>query len=134
MDRSSTSSSRRPGRWMVHRPGRFAPQLEGDNDESDRMNQLTKFRRPRAAMGRFVSAPTTPFRLGPKLARETDLRSIKGRVLCLMDDDNLRIGLRKLNLALSYRSLRARVAKSANVETWVVLSDADGAVARGRYL
>jgi hypothetical protein len=52
-----------------------------------------------------------------------------------MDDDNLRISLRKLNYALSYRGLRARLSRGAtDVEAWVALSDSDGAVARGRYL
>jgi hypothetical protein len=52
-----------------------------------------------------------------------------------MDDDNLRISLRKSRFALSYRGLRGRLSNATeNVEAWVALSDNDGAVARGRYL
>jgi hypothetical protein len=56
-------------------------------------------------------------------------------VLALLDDDNVRISLRKRGLALSYRALRARLAQHTELlESWVGLSDNDGAVARGRYL
>jgi hypothetical protein len=52
-----------------------------------------------------------------------------------MDDDNLRIGLRSLGFALSYRTLRSRLAEATGgLDSWVVLSGDEGAVARGRYL
>lgn len=86
---------------------------------------------PRA---RFASS-LSRFRPVPILARETKLQFPAGRVLALLDDDNVRISLRNLGFALSYRTLRARLAQNAEgVEAWVALSDNDGAVARGRYL
>lgn len=50
-------------------------------------------------------------------------------------DDDIRIGLRSRGYALSYRTLQARLTETASaLEPWVVLSDIDGAVARGQYL
>ena len=97
---------------------------------------LDSWRRPHgAAVVRVHSSPTVGFRPLPALPRETDLHLTGSRVLCLMDDDSLRISLRKLSFALSYRGLRARLAQSADhVGAWVALSDKDGATARGRYL
>ena len=72
----------------------------------------------------------------PTLLSETPLKSlVNRRVLCIVDDDNLRIGLRNQGFALSYRTLRARLAElTASLESWVVLSANDGATARGTYL
>jgi hypothetical protein len=75
------------------------------------------------------------FRSVPILSRDTKLPIGAGRVLALLDDDNLRISLRNRGFALSYRTLRTRLAEAVeSVEAWVALSDNDGAVARGRYL
>jgi hypothetical protein len=70
------------------------------------------------------------------LASTTPLAAFADRrVLCIMDDDNIRIGLRSRAYALSYRTLRGRLGEAASaLDCWVVLSDNDGAVARGRYL
>ena len=87
--------------------------------------------------------PTLARRLDPRFPRrvrsllsETPLKSlVNRRVLCIVDDDNLRIGLRNQGFALSYRTLRARLAElTASIDSWVVLSANDGATARGNYL
>lgn len=52
-----------------------------------------------------------------------------------MDDDNLRIALASRGLALSYRTLHARLSRIATSSSlWVVRSVEDGENARERYL
>jgi hypothetical protein len=99
------------------------------------ITKLVRLRQPQRewTSGRTASSPR--LRPLPTLPRETKLTFSTGRVLAILDDDNVRISLRKLGFALSYRTLRARLSESApEVDAWVALSDNDGAVARGRYL
>lgn len=101
--------------------------------------EITRIAAPKADHPHFARriAHRAPWaRRSQTLPSETSLKTlVNRRVLCIMDDDNLRIGLRAIGFALSYRTLRTRLAELTSVlDSWVVLSAADGAVARGRYL
>lgn len=75
----------------------------------------------------------------PRLSLETDFRLLRGRrVLCVVDEDNLRISISAAHgrdLRLSYRELGLRLEASATrAERIAVLTDEPGGVARANYL
>lgn len=73
---------------------------------------------------RHVARPA----IGAELSAYTDLSFVRGkRVLCIFDDDNLRIGMAELGLHLSYTELLRRLAQDARgVTPRVVLTAPPG--------
>ncbi len=58
-----------------------------------------------------------------------------GRLLCLMDDDNLRISLRRHDASLSYRRLLQRLSTQASaLRAWAVFTHQEGENKRAKYL
>lgn len=98
---------------------------------------LTSFRPPvdLRAPGTVV-VPALTSRDAGVLPLTTDLAPLRGkRVLCLLDDDNLRISLRAHGVALAHRSLLAHLHGVAReVTAWMVFTAPEGAENRTRLL
>ncbi len=98
---------------------------------------LTTFEQPsdRRAPGTVV-VPALAVRTVNALPVTTDLAPLRGkRVLCLLDDDNLRISLRAHGVALAHRSLLAHLRGVAReVTAWIVFTAPEGAENRTRLL